>query len=156
MSFWGTIGDVMAGAVTQLLNVLGVNIGQKRLFSSDKSYGAMTSAQKLVSTVGATVAGANVMKNTGIVNSNSQTIPAYTSSIPNTMQQSVYSNDQSIIEQIARAFAGQINIGENGRVSGSVEIGRPQTSPIINSFSKNIVWIIVGVLLLLVLIFKRK
>ena len=52
MSFWSTIGDIGAGIISEPLNVLGVNVGQNKLFSSNTAYQEVSGIQSTVANIG--------------------------------------------------------------------------------------------------------
>ena len=165
MSFWSSIGDFAASVVTKPFDVVGSITGSKKISSiGDKLYSSSTKADQLgtvnaaIGKLGATVAGVGALTSRQTTNAASNnTIPS--ADAANNAIVAPYKREESILETVAKAFGGTINLDKDGRVTGSVSVGT-EANPtakavtgITEAFAKY--WWVLLVFGGLVLIFRR-
>jgi len=124
MSIWSKIGDIAASVVTKPLDVLGINIGQDKLYSSSQAAAKAKAANALVGK--SAIALATGSKLLDVAKTAIKPV-APTTSATNTpaADTSVYSaaNEESWISTLAKALNLNINLDSQGKVTGSLNAG---------------------------------
>jgi len=122
MSIWSKIGDIAASVITKPLDVLGIDVGQKKLYSSSEAAAKAKAANAAIGKAG--IALATGSKLLDVAKTAIKTTPTQ---VTNTAaaDTSVYSaaNEESWISTLAKALNLNINLDSKGKVTGSLNAG---------------------------------